>query len=229
MNAVLINSLGIIIGSIIGISFKRFLNEKILSHVEEALGFCVVILGLKMSLQYDNIFVMLLSLGIGAALGHYWNVDAQMNKVADFIKNKFSKSDNAKFSAGLSTSSILFCTGSMAIIGSINAALGNSEILNAKAFIDGVLSIIFASIYGVSVGISAIPVFLYQGSIALGASKLDFLLKEEILNDLTCVGGILLLMIGLSLAKLKNIKTANFLPAIALAFIFTLINNLWIN
>lgn len=228
MNAVLLNSAGIILGAFIGISFKRFLNNKLLSYVEEGLGYCVVIIGLKMALQYDDIFVMLVSLGVGAGLGHYLNVDQKMQNMAEWVRKKVQRGDgdNENFTKGLTTSSILFCTGAMAIIGSINAALGNPEVLNAKALIDAVLSIIFASVYGIGVAISSLPVLLYQGGISLTASNLDFLLQENILKDLTAVGGTLLLMIGLSLAKLKTIKTANFLPAIVLAFIFTCVKNL---
>ena len=157
---------------------------------------------------------MLVSLLFGAVIGELINIEKQLKRLGDVIGLKMKKKDN-NVSQGFVSASLLFCTGSMAIMGAIeNGLTGTYGILLSKSLLDGIFAMIFASTLGIGVLFSAIPVFLYQGSISLLAGSIKTLLSPEMIIEMNAVGGILILAIGIDMVKIKNIKVGNLLPAI---------------
>jgi len=219
MNPVLFNGIAIIAGVVVGILFKKFLNGDMLRLVEEGMGYCVVILGVKMASGFNNIFIFLGSIAAGAFIGYYLRVTERVSALSDEVSAWAPAGLGSSFAKGATFASIVFCSGAMAVVGSINAAVGDPVVLIAKSTIDFFLSVLFATLYGCGVALSALPVIIYEGAIYLGAGKLSILSQEKVLQDLSGVSGVLLMMIGLNLAKITTIKVADFLPAIVVAFI----------
>jgi uncharacterized protein len=228
MFGVLVNCLAIAAGALLGLSFKKFITRQMGEHIEVALGFCTIAIGLKMALRFENVLLLVLSLAVGGILGHLWKIEDRSAWMAQKLQKKFSTKGDSQFALGCSMASILFCTGAMAVVGSINAGLSSDyEVLFAKATLDGVISISFGSIYGIGVVFSAIPVFIYQGAIVLLASQLKILSNPSILNDISGVGGVLVMMIGMNLSKIKRVPVGDYLPAIPLVIIAASLLTFW--
>ncbi|MEW6056926.1 MAG: DUF554 domain-containing protein [Bdellovibrionota bacterium] len=220
MSGVLVNAGSIIIGTLLGLFFKKLVSDAISRRLEEALGICTLVLGLKMALQFENVLVVVACVSLGGVIGTLLKLELNVERLALKLQQKFSKARESKFGAGFTTASILYCTGAMAVVGSIQSGImGNHEILYTKALLDGIISITFASIYGIGVAFSAFPVFFYQGAIAVLSSKLQVLSSPHVLNDISGVGGVLVAMIGLKVAGLKKIPIGDYLPAMVLVMI----------
>jgi len=210
----IINTVAIIICSIIGLLFKKALPPRLCETITQGLGLGIMIIGISMALKTGSIIIMLVSLLFGAVIGELINIEKQLKRLGDVIGLKMKKKDN-NVSQGFVSASLLFCTGSMAIMGAIeNGLTGTYGILLSKSLLDGIFAMIFASTLGIGVLFSAIPVFLYQGSISLLAGSIKTLLSPEMIIEMNAVGGILILAIGIDMVKIKNIKVGNLLPAI---------------
>jgi uncharacterized membrane protein YqgA involved in biofilm formation len=172
-----------------------------------------------MAIKADNILLVIFSLVIGGVIGEIIDIEAGLERFGERIKRKFkSNNTSERFVEGFLTASLLYCVGSMAIMGAIKEGLsGNPDILYAKSLLDGVTSIAFTAAMGIGVLFSAIPVFLYQGGITLLARTIKDFLSPEIINEMTAVGGILIWGIGFGLLGIKKIKVGNLLPAILVA------------
>ncbi|MGE7112043.1 DUF554 domain-containing protein [Lysinibacillus sp. NPDC047702] len=230
----LINALLIIIGSIVGRIFKN-IPESMKSTVLSIIGLAVAVLGIKMGFESDNFIIMVVSLVVGTVIGEWLDLDKQMNRLGQWVESLFSKkrTDNNQISIaeGFVTASLIFVVGSMAVIGALDSGLRNDHnVLITKGLIDGFTSIILASTLGIGVLLSAVPVFLYQGVIALFAGVISSFIPDEALQmfitEMTAVGGVMILAIGLNIAGLTKIKAANLLPGIVVvgimvAFFYT--------
>ena len=141
-----------------------------------------------------------------------------MHQLGDWVERKFGgKGSKASLSEGFVTASLLFCVGAMAIMGALDSGLtGDHSTLYAKALLDGIISVVYASTLGVGVALSAIPIFLYQGAIALGASFLAPYLTEAVILEMKCVGSILILGLSLNMLGLTKLKVMNYVPAVFL-------------
>jgi uncharacterized membrane protein YqgA involved in biofilm formation len=168
----------------------------------------------------DGVMLSLISLIIGGVLGELGQIEKRLEDIGDWLKAKFK--GKGKFTEGFVAASLLFCIGPMAIIGSLNNGLrGDDNLLALKSALDGFISIVFASTYGIGVGFSALPVALYQGSMSLLAGNLAQSMSDPA-NDpsvmiITGVGGLMLLGLGLNLLELAKVRVASFLPALAIA------------
>lgn len=223
MIGTIVNIFAIIIGGIIGLFLKGGIPEKISTTLINGLGLCVILIGLDSSLKGTNMLVVIISIVIGAILGEWIDIDNLLKKLGNKVESKF-KGGSTKISEGFVTSSLLFCVGAMAIVGSLESGLtGNCKTLYAKSVLDGISSIIFASTLGFGVILSAISVFIYQGIITVAASLLKGILVQSVINDMTAVGGILILGLGLDMLNIKKIKVANLLPAVIIPIIYQLI------
>lgn len=227
MLGTIINVAAIILGGIIGLLFKKGLPQRLSDTITQGLGFGVMIIGISMALKTQSIIIMLVSLLFGAILGELINIEKQLTRLGDTLESKIKGSDN-NFSQGFVSASLLFCTGSMAIMGAIESGLtGTYSILLSKSLLDGIFSIIFASTMGIGVLFSAVPVFLYQGGITLLAGSIKTLLTSEMIIEMNAVGGILIFAIGINMLKIKNIKVGNLLPAILMPVIILLLMRLF--
>lgn len=216
MLGTIINTVTIIICSIIGLLFKKALAPRLCETITQGLGLGVMIIGISMALKTQSIIIMLVSLLFGAVIGELINIEKQLKRLGDTIGSRMKKKDN-NVSQGFVSASLLFCTGSMAIMGAIeNGLTGTYGILLSKSLLDGIFAMIFASTMGIGVLFSAISVFLYQGSITLLAGSIKALLSPAMIMEMNAVGGVLILAIGIDMVKIKTIKVGNLLPAIFL-------------
>jgi len=221
MKGTIVNVIAIIVGSAIGFILKNKFPEKVNNIIMHALGLCSLLIGMQMALKTDNILLVIFSLVIGGIVGELIGLEDGLEKIGKKMRTKFSgKTSSKRFVEGFITASLLFCVGSMAIVGSLQEGLnGNPEILYTKSLLDGITSIAFSAAMGLGVMFSAIPTFLYQGGITLLAHLIRDFLTLEVINEITGVGGILVLGIGLNLLELKKIKVGNLLPSLLIVFL----------
>ena len=227
MIGTIVNCLTVIGGCLIGLLVKGRMNEKISNTVMNGLALCTIYIGISGALKGEDTLQMIICIAFGALIGEVIDIDKKLNDFGDYIENKINKNKrgdgSVSISEGFVTSSLLFCVGAMAIVGSLESGLqGNHETLFAKSVLDGVSSIIFTSSLGIGVLLSSVTVLIYQGSITLLAGALSTILTETVINNMSAVGSLLIIGLGLNLLKVCNIKIANLLPAIFIPIIFGL-------
>jgi len=214
MEGVVVNAVGIIVGTLVGLAFKGRISAAIQSKLETALGFCALVIGIRMALKFEDVFCLIGAVVFGGILGTWIQVEKRLESLAVIIQNRLGAKSQGDFVTGFTMASVLFCSGAMAVVGAIQSGLvGDHETLYAKTMLDGLISISFGSVYGIGVAFSAISVFVYQGSIALLASKIQVLSQPSAIADISGVGGLLVMMIGVNLIGLKKIAVGDFLPA----------------
>ncbi|MCD6492936.1 MAG: DUF554 domain-containing protein [Archaeoglobaceae archaeon] len=219
MIGTIINSITIVFASLIGIFIGDRLNNRIRLALMQALGLVVAIIGIDMALKTQNILIVIASVLLGTAIGEVLGIEDWLNRVGSRFERKFSKS---KFAEGFVTSTLLFCVGSMAIVGPIQEGLtGDTSILMAKSMLDGISSIALSSTLGIGVLFSSIAVFIYQGSITILSRFIEPFVNQTIVDELTATGGILIMAIAIKLLNLKDLRAGNMLPALFVAPIIT--------
>lgn len=218
LTGTIVNSAAIVAGSIAGLLLGKFIPERFSDAMEKGAALCVLYIGVDGMLAGENTLVAILSISIGAILGELLQLDEHMHQLGDWVEQKFGgKGSKTSLSDGFVTASLLFCVGAMAIMGALDSGLtGDHSTLYAKALLDGIISVVYASTLGIGVALSAIPIFLYQGAIALGASFLAPYLTEAVILEMKCVGSILILGLSLNMLGLTKIKVMNYVPAVFL-------------
>jgi len=216
MIATIVNCATVIAGSFIGLLLHAKINESFKRIVYVGAGMISLILGIKMGLVTSRIVFMALSLILGGILGQWWNIEGGILRFGEFLKKRFAKRDSGKdFAGGFLNASVLFCVGAMTLVGAFKAgAEGNYELILTKSVMDGFMAIMLTAALGIGVAFSAITILVYQGGITLLAGTLQPLVNELLLNELTAIGGVLVIMIGLNLLGLTKLKTANYIPAL---------------
>lgn len=219
MIGVITNALAIAIMAILG----KFIGNRIPTRVQEqvllVLPLSVMIMGIQMALKADEFIIVMMSLAIGTGIGAAMDIDGAFNRFGEKIDSRLAARSGGEVTGeGPMTaaiqSSILFCVGSMAIIGAIEAGMnGNPETLMIKSVLDGMTSLVFGSTLVIGVALSAIPTFLYEGALVLMSGFLEPYISDVLLADLTSVGGIMILAIGFGILEIKDLKVANMLPA----------------
>ena len=220
MLGVIVNSIAIIICALAGRFLVKGLPARFEEIIKKAIGLSIIYIGISGALENQRVMLLIISMVVGSMIGEWIDIHKGMNSIGIWVEEKLGFGEG-NFAKGFVTSSILFCTGSMAIVGALQSGLqGNHEMLYAKSILDGVISIIFASTMGIGVAFSAIPVFLYEGAIALGASFIKNWLTIEIITEMSAVGSLLIAAIGFNFLEIKAIKVANMIPAIFLPWLF---------
>jgi len=219
MKGTIVNVIAIFLGCSVGFILKGKFPENIGKIVMQALGLASLLIGIQMALKTNNILLLIFSLVIGGIIGEIMGIEEGLERFGERVKLKFkSNTTSEKFVEGFVTASLLYCVGSMAIMGALKEGIsGNPDILYTKSLLDGLTSIAFTAAMGIGVLFSVIPVFLYQGGITMLARLIKDFLSPEVINEMTAVGGILILGIGFELLKIKKIKIGNLLPAILIA------------
>jgi uncharacterized membrane protein YqgA involved in biofilm formation len=216
----LVNCVAIIGGSLVGLLFKNGIPEKYNQTVMQAIALAVILVGIKSALGCDDLLIIIISLAVGSVLGEFIGIESYLEKVGQFLETKFSKNSDG-FAAGFVTASLMYCVGSMAIVGSLESGLtGNHDTLFAKACLDGIVGIILASSLGIGVMFSAVPVLVYQGGITLLAGVLKPLLIPAVVSQMSGTGGLLILALGLNMIREKKIKVGNMLPAVFVPLVY---------
>lgn len=223
MLGTVVNTLAIIIGSLIGFLLKGGIPKKINESIMKALALCVLVIGINGAIKSKNMILIICSLILGTLIGEFIDIDKVLKNLGDNIEAKF-QGKGGKISEGFVTASLVFCVGAMSIVGSLNSGLkGDYSILFTKAILDGISSIMFTSTLGIGVVFSAITVFIYQGIITLTASFLQGWLLEYIIVEVSAVGSILIMGLGLNMLGTYKIKVANMLPAIFIPLLYYII------
>ena len=218
LTGTLVNSLTIIMGTVIGMLLGKFIPERMSDAISKGVALCVLYIGIDGMLAGENTLVAIIATVIGAILGELLRLDDRMHDLGDWVERRFAKNGTkGSISEGFVSASLLFCVGAMAIMGSLDSGLlRDHSTLYAKATLDGITSIVYGSTMGVGVALSAVPIFLYQGAIALGASFIEPFLTSAVIAEMKCVGSILITGLSLNLLGLTKIKVVNYVPAIFL-------------
>jgi len=223
MQGTYVNAVAVVVGSLVGIILRGRFPEKIKDMVFQGIGLVTLFIGFQMSLKTSNLVILFFSILVGAILGEVTNLEKHIEDFGNFIKSKFGSKED-KFVEGFITAFLIFCMGSMTIIGSIEDGLnGNPSILYAKSILDGFASISLASVLGMGVLFSAIPLLLYQGGITLLASLSKTFFTDAVINELSASGGIILIGLGINLLDIRKIKVANLLPSLVISAAITYI------
>ncbi|MDX9746453.1 MAG: DUF554 domain-containing protein [Syntrophales bacterium] len=216
MKGTLVNCGTILIGSVLGIALGQYVPERFRTIMTQALGLATILIGVRMAVAGSEVLLTVGCLLCGGVLGEWINVEKWIEKGAERLKKNFA-SDSTTFVHGFVTTSILYLTGPMTIVGSIQDGIsGDTSTLFLKAILDGIASIAFASIYGIGVAFSALSVLIVQGAITISASYLIFLKDPAVLHPVISTGGIMIVGIGLNLMNVTRIRVGNFLPALLL-------------
>ncbi len=221
------NSVAIVVGAVFGLFFKRGLPEKFQKTMMEAIGLCVVVIGVQMALKAENIVLIICSLAAGCVIGEALGVEDAINKLSAVIGKRVSGGDASAAGAiadGFFNASILFCSGAMGVVGSVQDGLtGDHTTLFAKATLDGIISLVMAANMGIGVALSGISVAIYQGIITLLAGFIGPYATPAVLNGITAIGGIMIMAIGTNMLKITSIRVGNTLPGIIVVVVLTLI------
>ena len=223
MLGVIVNTITVLIGSTLGTVFKKGISEKITNALMIGLGLCSIYIGIDGALKGENTLVLILSMVFGAVVGTLIDIDGLINRFGKWVETKFKRNGNkVSIAEGIITATLLFCVGSMTIVGSFNAGLRNdNEMLFTKSTLDAISSAVLASTLGFGVILSAGCVFIIEGGLVLLAGLLGGILNEPAINEMTCAGSVIIIAMGLNLTGLSKFKVANYVPAIFFAPLFT--------
>ena len=225
MIAVFVNMMAVLIGSLVGLIFKNKLSKKYESPVFIAAGIISLTIGISMAITTKHILIFAISIMLGGITGTFLKIEEKIEHFGEFLKNKFTLKENSgNFALGFLTSSILFCSGSMSILGSFQAGTqGVYDLIFTKSVIDGFVAIFMSTVYGVGVTFSVISILIYQGTLTILSSFLEPYVSETMLIEVSAVGGATVMMIGVNLLKMAKIKTGDFLPALIFAVLLVLL------
>lgn len=223
MQGTFVNTIAIIIGSLVGVALRGGVPVRYKETVIGAIGLAVLLIGTKSALQTDALLLVIISLALGSLLGEALGIEDRLERMGHWIGRRLAGREEGVANAFV-TASLVFCVGAMAVVGSLESGLnGNHQTLYAKSLLDGVTSMIFASTLGIGVLFSALVVFLYQGTITLSAAYLKPFLTPPVVAQMTAVGGLLILAIGFNILGIKRLRIGNMLPAIGMPLIYDLI------
>ena len=221
MLGTIINAAAVIAGSSVGLALKKALSDKYTTIYFQAVGLFTLILGMNMSMKISAPLIVALSLIAGGLFGEYFKLEERMNRLGDNLKMRF-KIGNEKFTEGMITAFLLFCMGSLSIIGPVEEGLTGkvSELLKAKSLLDGFSSLLLSSALGIGVLFSVIPLVIYQGGITLIVGLIGKDIPDNYINEITVIGGILLIGLSLDILNIKKLRIMNLLPALIFVCIF---------
>jgi uncharacterized membrane protein YqgA involved in biofilm formation len=206
-----------------GGSFPR----KITNTLIHGAALAVMLIGLRMAWKDNNFIILLCSLVLGGVIGERIRIEDRINGLGKWVEERFSRS-GGNISKGFVTTTLLYCVGSMAVVGSLESGLtGNHDTLFAKSVLDELGSIIFSASLGIGVLFSAVSVFLYQGCITIGSSFLKQFLADPVISQMSAVGGMLIVAMAFNMLDIVKIKVANLLPAIFLPLVYFMIVHLF--
>jgi len=209
MLGVIINCITVIIGSMIGMTFKNLIPKKVTDGIMTGIGLCTVYIGVDGALKGENTLVLILSMALGATIGFVVDLDGKINAFADFATKPFKKDDGLKTAEGFVTACLIFCVGAMTLVGSLQAGVnGDNTTLITKAFLDLISSLALASTFGIGVLLSTVFVLVFQGGLVLISSFAGDFLTLSMQNEMICVGSVIIIGLGLNIIGVSKIKVA---------------------
>ena len=215
-SGVLVNVGTVIVGSTIGLILKKQIPEKLTSAVMTTIGLCTIAIGVSGVIKGENQLVMIISLVLGTIAGTLIDIDDKLSKLGDTLQKKKKKSsDNATFSQGFVTASLLFCVGAMTIVGSMNAGIsGDNQMLYTKSLLDLISATMLSASLGFGVMVASVFVLVFQGGLVALSMVLGNFLSDFAVNELVCAGSVMIIALGLNLTGITKIKVANLLPGL---------------
>lgn len=226
LSGVIANSVGVSIGALIGIALKSKFPEKIIQNLMTGMGLCVTYVGISGSLKGHNTLVVIISMAIGGILGELISIEKRLEQFGKLLESFAKpKKNDGKIVEAFVNSTLFICVGAMAIVGSLQSGLsGDHQTLYAKALIDCIVVITMASTMGIGVLFSTLTVFVYEAAMTLSANYISIFLTQTVIDEVTCVGSILIMaigfnMLGVSKLKISNLCLSPFIPIIIYAFI----------
>ena len=220
MIGVFVNMLAVIVGSLIGLLFKKGIPTKITRSIMAALGLCVIYIGVQGVLKGENPIIAIVCMAIGGSIGEIVDIDKQMKRLGAFVESRFNKNGgHSPIAESFVTGCLMFCVGAMTIVGSLNSGLGiegGLETIYTKSVLDCISSMVIASTLGFGVIFTSVFILFFQGGIVLLAEFLHPFLTEIVISELTCVGSIMIIGLGLNVVGATKIKVANYLPSLVI-------------
>ncbi len=223
MTGTILNIIAVVIGGSLGTLFGARLPGRLRESILWGLGLFTIALGAKMTFDSHNALITLGSILIGGLLGEWWRIDEGLKRLGGWLEARFNRGataeSTARFIRGYVAASLIFCVGPMTILGSIQDGLrGDFQLLAIKSVLDGFAALAFSASLGIGVIFAVVTIFLYQGALSLLAAQADRLLTTPMIDEMTAVGGLLVMGIGVgALLELRPIRVANYLPALAVA------------
>lgn len=220
MLGTIVNTFTVLIGGIIGLIFRKLIPENFGDSIMKGLALCVLYVGISGALKGNNTLVIIISMVLGTITGELLDLDGKLNSFAVFIEKKLKKGKNGSFSIaeGFVASTLLFCVGAMAIVGSLESGLsGNHNTIFSKSAMDGISALIFASQMGAGVLLSSICILVYQGAIVLISQWIAPFLGESVIAAMTCSGSLLIIGLSFNMLGITKFKIVNYLPSIIFA------------
>ena len=221
MIGVLVNTITVIIGSCVGLLLKKGIPQRLTTAIMLGIGLCTIYIGVDGMMKGENTLVLIVSMVLGALVGTWLNLDGKIQALGDWMEQKFNRNQaengtsQVSLAQGFVTAALLFCVGSMTIVGSLNAGIsGDNEMLFTKSLLDLISSSMLAASLGLGVLLSAVFVLVFQGALVLLASVLAPFLTTAAIAELTCCGSVLILALGLNLIGVTKFKVADYLPAL---------------
>jgi uncharacterized membrane protein YqgA involved in biofilm formation len=223
MLGTIVNTAAVILGSLIGLLFGRFISEDIKKIIMQATGLCVFAIGVSMAIKTQSPLIFIGSMVLGAIIGQLLDIEGLIERFGNYLKKKTHSKDN-KFIDGFMTAFFIACIGGMTIVGTIqDGTLGDPSILLTKSMLDGSTAIVLTSSMGIGVMFSAIPLLIFQGALTLCAGLLKNIFSMAAINEMSAVGGLLIMAIGLNLLDIKKLKLGNLLPSIFVVLLLSIL------
>jgi len=225
MTGTIVNAIAIIAGSLAGLVFRKGIPDRYNTTIMQSIGLAVVLVGLRSAFRSEDLLLIIVCLALGSLLGEWMGIEARLKAMGHWFETRFADSGTG-FAKGFVTATLVYCVGSMAIVGAMESGLtGDHQTLFAKAVLDGITAVVFTATMGLGVMLSAVSVFIYQGLITGGALMLKPLLVPEVVNQMSAVGGLLIVGLGINLLELSRLNVGNMLPAIFLPLVYYIIRS----
>lgn len=217
MLAVFVNVLTVITGSILGVLLNKRLKDEYTKTIIAAMGICTMVIGISGAIETSNMIIVIVCLVIGTVLGELLKLEQRLDGLGDRLKNKVAKNGSGRFTEGFVSASLLFCIGSMSIMGSFDAGLrGDYDIIFTKSAMDGIMAVTLSATLGMGVAFSALTILVYQGGLTLLAGVIAPILSVPVITEMSAVGGMMLIATGMNLIGITKarIRVGNMLPAL---------------
>lgn len=212
----IVNAAAIVAGCTIGMLAKRGISQRVMDAVMKGVALCIVYIGIDGMLEGSKTLAVIIAMALGAGIGTLLDLDGKMSKLGDIVEKRLA-GGGAGIAQGFVTASLIFCVGAMAVVGSLQSGLsGDNSTLYTKALLDGISSMVLTASLGVGVGLSAVCVLVYQGALTLLAGLLSPVLSDAVIAEMTCVGSILIMALGLNMLGITKLKVMDYILAIFL-------------
>jgi uncharacterized membrane protein YqgA involved in biofilm formation len=218
LTGAVVNALAVFVGSAVGLLLKKGLPERMGDSVMKALSLCVIYIGISGAFEGENVLITIISMAVGTVIGELLNLNARIEGLGQLLQNRFqSKDSQVSVAEGFVTSSLLFCTGAMTIVGSLQSGLSlDHSTLFAKSLIDGIAAVVLASSLGFGVLFAGVLCLVYEGGLAVCAQFIAPFLTTSVINEMTCVGSLLIMGVAINMLFKNKICVMNSIPAVFL-------------